>query len=422
MSINTLNQNQQWPQNLSLYAQTYIASNELQENNRSRREFNYFLHRLDVYIVNPLTDVVTDKIAMCALKKLYSFLGAAMKRLNNSRARKIADAWYDPVSTETLIRLAAKIQSLSCKWATRKSIQMAIIRYPDSCSIVAARQMYILAKDAQLVLGTSQQLRDLTTKVYNAANEEIIQPFTKDQLAYGLSIVQNANSCPANENSTSNESQRVQNSENTDNQQESQTSYWNSFKKKLNYSYEVGRGYTIAAASKVEEFAGPIVLNALHHNLHAKIIRNEKIARQEMVGKVVHSTCRFAIASTVSSLIRGGAILASYKLLEEVIVVVLPHEDEKSREISQELAHTISLGATVAGTILWLRCLAPTASRIYRAYDQNFDREASTVQEIASLVDPQINSFANTVQSILYQYFPNNTYLNNFTKRVANLT
>lgn len=379
-------------QNLGLYAGGVEHALTFSEQNQARQQADYFLRPLDIYVVNPVTAGVTDNIALPLLKIIYDLLGeltvfTVRRYVSNERAQRIEDARYDPISTESLCQLSKRVQEPLRSWSLRSPVQVSLIGGADTCSIVAARHIYIWTRDMERVLGMPEDLRSGVDRVYRAANEEIIWPLVED-------LADEA-------------SKRVVG---TPSEEEKKTESWGSW---------FTRGATrlaIHATAGVSRAAATRALNNVRQGAHDAINRNEREARRQMVGIAVHSVCRTALATCIRGVVRAGAVITFNKMTEHVIVAILPDS-----EMSETIAQTTSLCITVAGTLLWLRCVYPIASQLHDSYREDFDPEASTLKEVASLFDSiQIDQLVHAVCTNLEdQILFGKPYLQNFKNRVA---
>jgi len=129
-------------------------------------------------------------------------------------------------------------------------------------------------------------------------------------------------------------------------------------------------------------------------HIHEKIIKsahriidqNEKKIRQKVVAKVIETTARATIATATSWTLRGTLGALAYFLTEHAIVAL---SVQGGHEIAAQTATTFSIGLTLIGAGLWLRCLTPTAQKIYKDHTKEFDPEASTLWELSKLINRQ---------------------------------
>ncbi len=302
---------------------------------------------LNNYIVNPLTDLVTHRIAMPTLKKTYSFFGNTVVQLVRKAGWQEESDWLeenlkDPLSTQTLLKLGERTQDWSLQWGQRRPNSYPVTAYLDICSIIAARHLYIFASDMQVLLSASQELKVKAEGILIAAKEEISNP---------------SDSGGNERNSTV--STRVN-----------------------RFIPDEGKS---AAITKLNDFEKETKkeLNAL-----------EKTTRQKIVQKGVEFLCSSAISSTVRTTAKVVIAIGCYKVLGGTAFVFSPLLREEFVEMGNLIAKTTSAGITSIGSLLFFRC-SNTMNNFFSSR-QLAEVKASSLRELApdqEYLDQMINKF-----------------------------
>lgn len=367
----------------AFYTHFFEAKEELNQNNRIRREQNHRLIPLDRYLVEPLSNCVAERVMLPFLRVIYQVAQVitvkTFAKFNPERAKAIEASWYDPVSTETLIRLNRKVHNAASLFATREPTGLPLVAYPDACLVVAARHLYLFTKDIDEILSVPQLLREKADRICIIAEEEVIHP-------------------PSNEKEASTYTEAAM---------------------RL-----VGTGYTSirSMASLLALRIGNATKEKIRRDTHALIIRKERHIRKRLVAGLARKTCLKITKGTARSLIRGGVGLIFYYAVRWSIESMATEKNRDLAELIHQIAKTTSLFLTLMGVLLWIRCLAPSCDRLYRARTMPFDPEASTSRQIReTLQQSSMLDIIGCAQAILIKQNPNEGRLQAFLRRVNSI-
>jgi len=151
-------------QNLKYYYGVYDTFDEFNKNNQLRNQTNSFF-RPESYLIEPLSEFFTNKIAMPSLKVAYSTIRSLTVKtagvLRPSLSNRIDCAWRDPISTKTLLKAGAWIEKYARKWAIRKPSELPMIHYIDAFLIASTRPLYIFSKDMNTLLSIPPEIAGL---------------------------------------------------------------------------------------------------------------------------------------------------------------------------------------------------------------------------------------------------------------------
>lgn len=317
---------------------------------------DWIFQPLNNAIVNPLTDLLTNRIVLPTLKKMYSFLGNStvqiVRKVSPQAADTLAENLKDPLSTETLLSLGQTTQEWSLQWGRRQPNSYPGTGYVDICTIIAARHMYIFASDMRVILTAPKQLRTETEAIILAAREEIVNPSERK------------------------------------NQRE----------KRL--SSGISRVNTPTLTSMAVQDTAKSKLNRLEQETYRLLNEQEKTTRQKVVEKGIEFLCSGVISSSIRTTAKVAIAIGCYKVLGETAIVLTPFLNEELMEMARSITKTASAGITSAGAFLFFRC-SDTINNFFTAA-QIFDVKASPLRELAPTVGQQsIDQIIKNVQTEL---------------------
>lgn len=178
-------------------------------------------------------------------------------------------------------------------------------------------------------------------------------------------------------------------------------------------------GFAVAGAAWAGGKIAEVAVRLLCNKCKNDVSKTEKIVRQQIVKIAAQSICRQAVSSSI----RGMVVYGLYKATEQAIFTLMAHDGERSQELCRTVAQTTSLCMTVAGTVLWIRCLAPTAERLYHSYTPNHNPNASLFSDMAALMDQSyVSTLISHISKKLEEKGCESTRLENFAKRVVEIT
>ena len=306
---------------------------------------------LNAYVVEPLTSLVTNRIALPVLNKAYSCLGNTavwlVRKVNGPTADKMQQSLKDPFSTETLLAAGDYFRTVSLAWGRRSPNSSPGVHYFDMCSIIAARHVYIFASDAKVILSAPATLRIKADEICRAAGKEFVGPAEPDEQ-------------PA-------------------------------LNKRTPFLDE---WEAIHGIPKKSEEPAAKALNALRQEAHKLINAREKEVRQKIVGEAVHSACKGAISSTARVAIKVGMAYACHLVVGGSGLLLL------SPAIGG-MAQNASAGLNLVGACLSLRC-SKTADDFYNC--RIFDVRASTLRDHALCVGQE--NIVSIINSITTRFTP----------------
>jgi hypothetical protein len=332
---------------------------------------------LNLYVVDPLTSLVTNRIALPLLSKTYSLLGKVTVKIvgviNPATAAKMEENLNDPLSTASLLKIADYLQNVSLQWGKRSPTNYPGIHYLDICSIIAARHTYIFASDAKAILGAPALLRNLADQICIAAEEEMVQPPVpsggkrRRPRSEGPSVF-------------------LQNWE-----KERPELLGTHAKKPLQAA--TGAGFA---------------LNKLRQNACELINAREKEVRQKIVKEAAYRTCKTFIASTTRAASKAGIAFVCHLIVGGSSVLLTPS--------LSDMTQTASFGLNSVGACLFMQC-PKTVNDFYNC--RMLDVRTSKLREYAICVGQE--NISHIIQTAKVQFGPHaiKSVLDKFSQRVA---
>ncbi len=283
------------------------------------------LYAPDYYIIYPLTDAITDKLAMPALRGAAEVLNGVTLGL-----------FKDPVSTKRVKQITSLVRKGALKCSEREPVKLTGLKHADLCLIIASRHLSNVAGNLQQVLSVPDLLRDYALS--------------------GVSSVQSRLSAPLDEVKQSGWDEMVKNGEAALTKGDRVGL--------IRRGVGVARGVVTWAGAKIAGSAVRAVGAEASRALIGEISRREKDFRMAIVGKTTDMCARASIAWGVDLGLRAALAYGTNKLLEEGIFVAL-NDRAASEEMSRSVAGTASKCITAAGAVLWVRFLSPTGRNVF---------------------------------------------------------
>ncbi|MCH9627844.1 MAG: hypothetical protein S4CHLAM2_14900 [Chlamydiales bacterium] len=335
----------------SLLATGTSASENLQERSSRQR----YLVPLDTYLVNPIAEALANHVMLPTVRKLGRMVTVHCPRL------------CDPLSTEAIVQLCQRVQSVSGPLADRTPSELPLIAYFDASLVVCARHLYILSEDAVSVLQIPEQLRAFAREVSAAAQEEIVTPLEQQAIEMGRSLVANAG-------------------EQYDETTSTDSSYWTSTKARMTYYTQAAGGFAAAGSARVGGFAAIVAVSTAGKQAMASIDRKEAEMRQQRIAVVADKIGRSAAVALTRWLIRERIVTTSYMVLERFFTHFIPMEEDAAVETFASMDRWTSFVIKLTWICLWIMALTPTVQNLHRGRDRHFHRSQTTVQEIGDLL------------------------------------
>jgi hypothetical protein len=343
----------------------------------SQGSLNRLFDSLNLYVVDPLTSLVTNRIAVPMLSKTYSLLGKVAVKVvgmvNPAAAAKMEENLNDPLSTASLLKIADYVQNVSLQWGKRSPTTYPGVHYLDICTIIAARHTYIFASDAKAILGAPALLRNLADQIGTAAEEEMVQPPAPSERkrrrprSQGPSVF-------------------LQN-------------------------WEKGRPELVGtnAQKPLQAATGAaFALNRLLQNASELINAREKEVRQKIVKEAAYRTCKNFIASTTRAVSKAGIAFVCHQFVGVSSLLLTPS--------LSGMTQTASLGLNSVGACLFMQC-PKTINDFYNC--RMLDVKASKLREYAICVGQE--NITHIIQTAKVQFGPHviKAVLDKFDQRVA---
>ena len=346
--------------NVTYYQNLWNKYEEFQKNNELRRRHNSFISP-DSAIVEPLTLLVTEFLITPA-KYGYKLAKRVSVKISSSFSKELGErvdeAWHDPISTETMLKIGNFIQSNARKVALRAPTSLPILWYLDASLISFARHTYIVSKDLNALLRIPQLLRSRLSREASidpsapapsliGKTWRVIKWATsvaKDKVFYLIHLIIKAIRFPL-------ECMPL-------------------LKRSLDK--------LDAGLERIRQ----IIHNALLVGAQEAITRSERKIRHRVVERVAEATARQCIGFIVSSALRIGIGAVSYLAAKRTFVYFSGKED-----LPIEAFYIGILGIKMVGAYLWIRCVTPTVQSFYKDYQGKFDPDAPAFFELPNLFD-----------------------------------
>ena len=189
------------------------------------------------------------------------------------------------------------------------------------------------------------------------------------------------------------------------------------------YVAKVGTGFAIAGISTAAGYWATKKLTEVQNRAKAAITEKEIEVRKKVVALAVSKTRDWALRWTYAQALRGGVVVGTYLVGRRLIA----HDKENEQwQMVQEIAGYATLTFSFLGTLLWIRCVAPTVQRLHRLGSAPFDPNVSTAEEVTSMVMQMTQNHADKILPII-EFVRSKTgggnvpvYIANFTRRVVN--
>lgn len=122
---------------------------------------NYCLNPL-LYPAHQVSNYLNGKISSETLKNAYFKTGNLAVRLSGmfslSLSKRIEEAWQDPISTKTLLNSAVRVRNYFKPWAQRKPSQLPLIGRVDRGFVAFSQHIHTLSKDVVTILSFPDKL------------------------------------------------------------------------------------------------------------------------------------------------------------------------------------------------------------------------------------------------------------------------
>lgn len=333
--------------------------------NASQGSLDWFFNPLNLYVVEPITSLVTNRIALPLLNRTYSCLGGVVVKVtgmvNAVAADKIRESLKDPFSTKSLLGIARYVKNVSMEWGSRSPSTYPGLHYLDTCSIIGARYTYIFATDATDLLLAPTNLRILAEKILTAA--EGVQ----------VSALADAEGVKPGVKHRKHEQPRSLLLE-----------QWEIDRPEL-----LGKP-VIEPTFQVGKWSATSALSTLRQNAYALIAAREQEVRQKIVSEAAYRVCKWGIASTTRATIKVGIAFACHQVVVGSSLLLLTPS-------LSNMTQTASVGGSSLAACLFMKS-SKTTDNLHNSQRLGARYEACVGQE-------NITHIINTVKTQFVGHF-----------------
>lgn len=147
--------------NLDYYQSFLKKYTDYQATYDNQKGANYCLNPL-LYPAHQVSNYLNGKISSETLKSAYFKTGNLAVRLSGmfslSLSKRIEEAWQDPISTKTLLNSAVRVRNYFKPWAQRKPSQLPLIGRVDRGFVAFSQHIHTLSKDVVTILSFPDKL------------------------------------------------------------------------------------------------------------------------------------------------------------------------------------------------------------------------------------------------------------------------
>lgn len=352
--------------NVDYYINLWDKFERLKEGNRARQRNRSYINPQS-HLINPIADFATDLIFKTS-RGAYLSTGKSLvwvtKPIDAKFAHKIQDAWQDPISTETMLKIGRWIQSTACLNAVRRPTSVPFFHFFDRALIAFTQHTYVVASDLIALLDLPKNLHNYldteTVEPPQTEETEKIDPPTTlpgktwqyvkmgvgkviDALFALIELMVKATRVPL---------QRVPVVEKV-----------------------LGNARTMVANVRARAYA--YLVNKAHDFIHY----GEKRARHKVTAHAASVTYRHTIRFAIGTGLQIAVAASAYYLANYAFT-----QYTGAHEFPPEMVKNASRVMKVVGGYLWVRCVTPTLRDLYEDYKENFKPGSSTFLEVSNIL------------------------------------
>lgn len=352
--------------NISYYTGLWDKYNHLKNDYQEKMQYEEYLYP-DLVVTRPMSRFLSDHVVYPLINHGYTITGKVaaytLSVFSSSHAKRLEEAWHDPVETPTLVNFAKWVQGKTITIAKQTPSEKPIFVYFHRALIVAARSFYILAKDTATLLEVPKGLHEYVSGYIDRSIEP--QKTVDDPPKTYLGRV------------------------------------WRWIKGALEWMKNAFL-YLICRISKAAEKplqkmpevkslfqelkddvkkASEYVQGLIIQKTHDYIEVGEIHLRRRVVAKMTEVSMKKGLNWGIHNGIKLAISYGVYKLAKESFV-----HYTQTHEIADQVELIAGRTFKVIGAYLFTRFMAPTVQALHDDYRPEFDEHASTASELVSQI------------------------------------
>ncbi|MDN3506386.1 MAG: hypothetical protein P0S96_04055 [Simkaniaceae bacterium] len=353
--------------NIDFYINLWDKYERLKEDNQTRQR-NRSLINPQNFLINPIADLATDLVCKSSTWA-YLSTGKALvgitRPLHANFAHRIEDAWQDPISTETMLKIGKLVQSIARFNAVRKPTLVPLFHFFDRSLIAFTQHVHVVSGDLIELLkipknlhrfinaesqmpveGKEHKKTDLPTTLSGKTWQYVKIGVAKavDALFALIELVVKVTRVllqrvPIVEKVLGNAKSMVVSA------------------RARAYSFLLGKAYDL-------------------------IRFGEKKARHQVTSRVARIVYRQAIRTAIGTSLQVALATSVYQGANYVFT-----QYTGAQEFPPEMVQNASRAMKVIGGYLWVRCVTPTLKDLYEDYNDDFKPSSSTFIEVSNILN-----------------------------------